>query len=483
MQYLAAWSETRDTTNRSSDLRLRPKPVGMLYDNTTVQGSWINVQNSSGLSREHERTIINVTAAYPHSGVFTAARDPINNILQPQDLSGFGGYNIGASVPSPAVNIMCASVTKDELAPLVYTQWPNATHKPLNASEWPTKHGVPAYPSYVNQTSVDDLFEFGQKYNRIPPVFSRFPAAYNTVLNHSGWYADALYMLSASPRSDYMLCSVSASQTAKCSTYYNASMSGGSMFTTCEDGDDDLRYNTTWPTATEGVRSKDWVNVATQLYLAMSLNSGITDGQSANARILTQLIPETNTLNSSKPSIAEALAVLSGCSLLISSLNTPFVQFWNYTTAIAPTPQEPQYQSFPATFAYSDYASGPNKAWHNVFYVVLFVVFAMNVLCLLFFTIEGGLVTDFAEPQNLFALAINSPQSQRTLGACGGGPTREHFEVKWRIKAENDHVFIDNDDAESTVLPALTPRSDLEFPDTPIMTAYARLSTKRTSIL
>ena len=480
MQYLAAWSDTRNTSNGSSDLLHRPKPVGMLYDNTTVQGTWINVQNLSGSSREHERTIINVTAAYPHSGVFTAARDPINNILQPQDLSGFGGYNIGASVPSPAVNIMCASVTEGELAPLVYTHWPNATHKPLNATEWPTNHGVPAYPSYVNQTSVDDLFEFGEKYNRIPPVFSRLPAAYNTVLNHSGWYADALYMLSASPQSNYMLCSVSASQTAKCSTHYDASMSGGLMFTTCEDGNDDLRYNTTWPTATEGVRSKDWVNVATQLYLAMSLNTGITDGQSANARILTQLIPETNTLNSSKPSIAEALAVLSGCSLLISSLNTPFVPFWNYTT---PTPQEPQYQSFPATFAYSDYASGPNKSWHNIFYIVLVVVFATNILCFVYLIYYGGLVTDFAEPQNLFALSINSPQSQHTLGACGGGPEREHFKVQWWIKAENDHVFIDNDDAESRLLPASTPRSDFESSDTPIMTAYARLSTQRTSIL
>lgn len=61
----------------------------MLYDNTTVKGSWINVQNNSltQLSANYERIVNNVTMAMPHSGIFKAARDPRNGIVQPQDLS------------------------------------------------------------------------------------------------------------------------------------------------------------------------------------------------------------------------------------------------------------------------------------------------------------------------------------------------------------------------------------------------------------
>jgi len=60
--------------------------VAMLYDNTTIQGSWINVQNMADLSTQYNRIVNNVSMALPHSGVFAAARDPINNIVQPEDL-------------------------------------------------------------------------------------------------------------------------------------------------------------------------------------------------------------------------------------------------------------------------------------------------------------------------------------------------------------------------------------------------------------
>lgn len=59
----------------------------MMYDNTTVQGSWINVKNMTDVSATYGRTVNNVSLAMPHSGVFAAARDPINGIMQPQDLS------------------------------------------------------------------------------------------------------------------------------------------------------------------------------------------------------------------------------------------------------------------------------------------------------------------------------------------------------------------------------------------------------------
>lgn len=62
----------------------------------------------------------------PHAGVFTAARDPTKNIMQPNELDGVGGYSIRASDASPSVNVLCVNMAKDELALLVYTEWPHA---------------------------------------------------------------------------------------------------------------------------------------------------------------------------------------------------------------------------------------------------------------------------------------------------------------------------------------------------------------------
>ena len=53
----------------------------------------------------------------------------------------------------------------------------------------------------------------------------------------------------------------------------------------------------------------------------------------SNARLLTQLIlakPTDGTpqLDPTLPSMAEALAVMAGCTLISSSEDTPFVEFW-----------------------------------------------------------------------------------------------------------------------------------------------------------
>ena len=87
MQYLTTWVDNISSGNGSDDLTLRPDPVGMFYDNTTLKGSWINLQNSSQLSEQYGRTVNNITMAMPHIGVVTAAMDPINGIIQPSDLN------------------------------------------------------------------------------------------------------------------------------------------------------------------------------------------------------------------------------------------------------------------------------------------------------------------------------------------------------------------------------------------------------------
>ena len=90
-QYLANWTDSIARGTGSNDLSKRPLPVAMLYDNTTIQGSWISVNNVTEISKQYStsnysRIVINVTMAMPHAGVIGAMRDPINRIMQPQDL-------------------------------------------------------------------------------------------------------------------------------------------------------------------------------------------------------------------------------------------------------------------------------------------------------------------------------------------------------------------------------------------------------------
>jgi len=45
-----------------------------------------------------------------------------------------------------------------------------------------------------------------------------------------------------------------------------------------------------------------------------------------------------------------------------------------------------------------------------------------------------GLVTDYTEPQNLFALAINSPPSRALAGSCGHGPDGAELVTAWHVR-------------------------------------------------
>jgi hypothetical protein len=152
----------------------------MLYDNTTVTGSWIMLgdSNITAAYQQHKRVINNVSLAMPHAGVFAAARNSKNDILQPEELLGLGEYQVRASVVSPVVNVLCVNMNEDELAPLIYNKWPHAVTTPsLVPNQTFAWHGyegenkpVPGQ-QYLNSTVVDDLFQWGEKYKRQPPVF------------------------------------------------------------------------------------------------------------------------------------------------------------------------------------------------------------------------------------------------------------------------------------------------------------------------
>src|SRR5690348_14921563 len=104
--------------------------------------------------------------------------DPANGIIKPADLLGSGEYSIQATAVSPTINVMCVNVARDVIAPLVYTTWPNATN--INGSVPNQKIGGYNYQDdiprkreheFLNATAVDDVFRWGRKYGRVPPVF------------------------------------------------------------------------------------------------------------------------------------------------------------------------------------------------------------------------------------------------------------------------------------------------------------------------
>jgi hypothetical protein len=181
-------------------------------------------------------------------------------------------------------------------------------------------------------TSVDDIFGW-DAYQR-PPVFYKFPIMYNTLLNNtSPWGQQAVYLLGqgtddAPNGQGYFMCKVLAGTTPFCSTQYQVQGSSGALMRShCEDANDSLQFikhNSSRATTI----SLDWVNVAETAFNALSLNNGVMDGDASNARILTQFMLQDKDLNPNLPSPAEALAVMAGSSLLMSSQDSPFVEFF-----------------------------------------------------------------------------------------------------------------------------------------------------------
>lgn len=82
-QYLALWGTPESATGDSSSLAERPTGVYLLFQNTTVNSSWVLTEDSMGQRMVKERLVNNVSLAIPHAGVMTAAYDARNRIAQP----------------------------------------------------------------------------------------------------------------------------------------------------------------------------------------------------------------------------------------------------------------------------------------------------------------------------------------------------------------------------------------------------------------
>ncbi|KAF7542998.1 hypothetical protein G7Z17_g11098 [Cylindrodendrum hubeiense] len=463
LNFMTTWTNINNNgTIMKNDLSKRPYGTMLLYDNTTMYSDWIETEHSN-VTAQYEKTgriINNVTLAMPHPGVYAASTSRVNGILQPDDLSGVGEYAVRAGVVAPAINALCVNMDADELAPLVYTEWPNARVSKTGVSDqvkgWSGWEGDVPQPvnkknkeNYLNRTDVDDIFKWGPEYERRPPVFQLYPYDYNLLANATVTGSDAIYILGkAADFGNYTLCQLRSWTSPNCSTQFNISGTAGASLTAhCEDPNDGDSYLRSFD-ADQGwsAPSLDWRWLADQWRLSMDMNAGATNSNSSNARILSQLALQEPKLPSSLPSMAEAIAVYASSLVVISAIDTPFRHYWDFNDTNNVVASGPGHlQAFNASLITQQYTSGHIDTWQNLFYVILILVFAMNLLCLGWFIIRSGLVTDFTEPQNIFALAINSPPSTQLNGSCGGGPEKKHLKVPWRVSYAHsaNHFFFE----------------------------------------
>jgi hypothetical protein len=185
LNLMTTWTAIKENgTLVTDDWHTRPVGTTLLWDNTTMVASWIETEHGD-VQAHFDRTgriINNVTMAMPHPGVYSAATNEVNGILQPDDLAGVGEYRVRAGVVSPSINVMCVNMDADELEPLVYTAWrfANTTETGIGdqlIGEPTWQDDVPIWTDddgekeYLNRTVVDDIFRWGPEYDRRPPVF------------------------------------------------------------------------------------------------------------------------------------------------------------------------------------------------------------------------------------------------------------------------------------------------------------------------
>ncbi|ATY61579.1 hypothetical protein A9K55_008163 [Cordyceps militaris] len=179
---------------------------------------------------------------------------------------------------------------------------------------------------------------------------------------------------------------------------------------------------------------------------ASDLNGGERGSKAANSRILTQLALKTPSLPSYLPSIAEALAVFASCTLVLGSVDTPFVHFWNYSVPDNIMAAPGVLQAFQASVITQEYTSSHIHSWQAGFYSILGLMCFLNLLCLLYLIFHTKFVTDYTESQNLFSLALNSAPDDHLKGSCGGGPEKRDLAVPWRVgySPGTNHYFIEH---------------------------------------
>lgn len=474
LNFLSDW---KYTSNASPNMAERPQVESMLHDNVTIYGTWIETQfsNVSASFETWSRIVNNVSLAMPHPGMFfvrlhttfliflslslslcvillgltpycvqgvytAAVNESMNSILQPSDLDGIGSYNVSGSVVSPAANVLCVNMAAEELAPLVYTAWPHANTTPTGvgnqtqamADDWTTEVPVYSENEWLNSTVVDEIFRWGKKYQRRPPVFELFPNDANMFANDSMWNSPSVYFIGKSGFMDnYTVCELRSWPAIQCSTRFDVNgRTGMALSAECSQDVDYYRENATAAqkddnphayfhqmnaTNVDDVTSDvaDWKWFAQSWIRSLYLSGGLDNNNGSASRILTECALRAPQLSTSLPSMAEGFAALLANTLVTSAVDSPFVHYWDYAGGNV-LAGDGVVANFSARVRSQEYASWHSEDWQGLFYVVMAACFLLNLLCLAYLC-RAGLVKDFLEPTSLFAIATS---------ATGGGAAK-----------------------------------------------------------
>ncbi|KAF2495899.1 hypothetical protein BU16DRAFT_360268 [Lophium mytilinum] len=494
-RYLAAWSDllgnkTMPTQKSRPTLPAQAMSFASLNENVSIIATWISDtyydQHLPG--RANGLAVSTVMLGMPHPGVPQAAIDPRQKIVQPRDLGQLGSYSVRASVPSPFLQITCAEVTGADISPLIFATWPRSAeeHESFQSdfgnfefnpdTDW-------AQFAISNRTVLGDLFEWG--IDNVPPVFETWPRPNHAATNYTPFYSDrrTVYILGNLPgnddvnnlsRGNFTLCSFNAGLSARCSTRFNCSASASTLEALCDDPDDKLAYHVSSNQNSPKEYETPWnyTRMFVDVLDAMSLNSygdTIYLDSGSNTSIASLFLQTAHTTSEMEKlmSPAEALAIMAGHSLVMASVDTPFVKYWNYTQiyngSISQAIQANGVsQWFNTSVTAQEYASGGVYPYQRLFNIVLIYVFITNVLMLVYFIRNPGRITDFSDPPNLFAVAMNSPPGERIAGSCGGGPEGDEYRVIWNVNQHEGHVFLEAADQLRGVMGA---RADAGTPD------------------
>ncbi|KAI4945005.1 hypothetical protein J4E91_008350 [Alternaria rosae] len=461
IKYMSAWDDQAAAANPPwmSEHLLERKPISASLDNNvTVTTAWLDDHDVATDSEKAGRIINNITIAVPHRGIPAAARNVQNDLLQPEDLHDGGSYSIHASVASFALNALCVNAKEEELAPLIYTNWPNAIPMEEGSKSvnwWPIL-GFPEGTNTNNKTVLDDIFGWKDEtedHSRARPIFLKYPKAGNTIANHTQVPYELgdrpeVYLLGKAPDNtteDYFLCSMKASITTSCTTRYNASSGGQSLEAVCDDENgkhsDDSAIQPLRSTG-DRVALVGWRDLGFNLLNSLSLNNGVFDGDASTARIFTQLQLTEPKLNKTLPSPAEALLSMTTCTVLDLTQNFPFQPFSNTTVDEFDTPQM---QYFNASVRVAQYMSGGEKSYQKALLVVLALTLLINIFIFIYFAVmlRIKLITDLCEPLVLFVLGYHSPPSDGLfMGRPQEGPQKRDMQVDWIVKRKGEQLVV-----------------------------------------
>ncbi|KAJ8114529.1 hypothetical protein OPT61_g3606 [Boeremia exigua] len=465
--FLDEWERTSNFRNVSISQAERPAWVGLPYAKSTVTPQWINVKNTTEVSKSFQRVVNNVSLAMPHTGILNAVDDPNNDMPQVDDSGNLEPYRLWASVPSPVMNVLCVNLNEDELSPMVHF---NRTDGSANDAASAISRRA-ANPTTTNTTALDELFGWnrGGEEARIgnQPVFSSYPEPFGMTMNHTidDWGISGVYLLGrgsstigvADGNQGHSLCRISVDVSVHCSTLFRVTTFSNSLEARCEEQAEGMAYSDTHGDAVVVHNATNQRSLVTDWFDAMALVSRLGGSDNPHSRKLMMLqlkAQDSDTgeldvgLSPSLPSLAEALAVTAGYSLLSTFQNRPFVPYWNFTQAS----YHWQTQQFSAILKAPEYASGGANIAAKAWLIVLVPVFVLSALMLIYFILQPGLVTDLSQPPQLFALAINSPPARALAGSCGAGPEGTQYKDKWILHQEGGHLYMVPDASEETLL-------------------------------